>query len=168
MLEWPVRIAGIDPSTKTGFAALDRGGFQCTKQVHFADLRGCARLQAIANCMGGILEETKPDLVYIEGYGFKNQFTLVCMVEVGTMIRMVMHKMGIQWCEVAPTKLKLWTTGSGAADKKKMAASVQEKWQFSSKSNDVVDAFALAQFGLAIHHDGFDPTTLTTKRKRKK
>jgi crossover junction endodeoxyribonuclease RuvC len=58
---------------------------------------------------------------------------------------MEMYRRGVRWTDVPPPVLKKWITGKGNADKKKMAQAVCEKWQFVSKSDDVVDAYALAR-----------------------
>lgn len=164
-----MKVMGIDPSTYTGLAILDREGFQCTRLITFPDAKGCDRLKKIAQGVRHMVEEEEPDHIFIEGYGYKNKFTLVCLVEIGTAIRMALHGMGRTWTEIPPAQLKKWITGNGTANKDLMAAAVKEKWNFTSSSDDVVDGYALAQYGLAvINGEIIIPTKLPKKRRKKK
>jgi crossover junction endodeoxyribonuclease RuvC len=165
-----ILVCGIDPSTSTGMVMLDMANpaRHWAKNIEFKKARGFPRLKLIEQEVRATLTEWQPDVVYIEGYGFKNQYTLVCLVEIGSRIREALHDLDHHWVEVAPTQLKKWITGSGNADKKKMAVSVQERWQFNSKSDDVIDAFALAQFGRAhLAGELVLPPKLPKKRKHK-
>jgi crossover junction endodeoxyribonuclease RuvC len=89
----------------------------------------------------------KPDLAVVEGFAYHNHNTLATLVECGTIFRRSLFKAGIPWMEVSPTTLKKWTTGNGAASKDLMAGRVYERWSYRSPSNDIVDAYALAQMG---------------------
>jgi Holliday junction resolvasome RuvABC endonuclease subunit len=51
---------------------------------------------------------------------------------------------------VAPTTLKKFVTGSGAADKVKMALAVSRKWKREFKNDNETDAYALWQYGCAV------------------
>lgn len=146
-----MRVLAIDPSTKSGVVCLDGDGTLLTaKHLKFVKERGFYRLQLIAKSIKSIVLDCAPDVVYIEGYAYASK-TLVCSVEVGTVIRQELYLAGLEWHEVKPSALKLWTTGSGGKNVKKeqMAESVKARWGFTSTSDDVVDAYALAQYGLA-------------------
>ena len=73
------------------------------------------------------------------------------MVEVGTFIRNTLFTKMFSWYAVTPTTLKKLTTGKGNADKARMAAAVKERWSFESKSDDVIDAYAIAQIGRELY-----------------
>lgn len=144
-----MKVLGIDPSTKSGVVCLNGDGTLLdAKHLKFTEERGFYRLQLIAQSVKNVLSDCLPDVVYIEGYAYNNKHTLVCAVEVGTMIRAELYRAKVPWVEVAPKALKIWTTGNGNAKKEQMAESVQARWGFTSKSDDVVDAYALAQYGL--------------------
>lgn len=119
----------------------DRG-----KTVHVPRERGFLRLQLIANDIGSTLKAWEPEFVAIEDYAYvRNVDAFVTLVEVGTVVRMTLHQLGIPWVDVPPTVLKKWTTGKGNAKKEDMATAVKARWQYASHSHDIVDAFALAQ-----------------------
>jgi crossover junction endodeoxyribonuclease RuvC len=137
--------AGIDPSTCTGMALVgeeeDRG-----KTIELPKERGFLRLQLIATNVAETLHTWNPAFVAMEDYAYvKNIQSFVTLVEVGTVIRMTLHQMGLPWVEVPPTVLKKWVTGRGHAKKEDMAQFVKHRWGFQSVSHDIVDAFALAQ-----------------------
>lgn len=146
-------FVGLDVSTYTGMAKLDNGE-EVGKVVNFPKAKGFERLQSIAREVKRTLELWKPDLIVIEGYAFGNAHTLVTLVECGTIVRNVVYELGIPWMEVPPTLLKKWVTGSGAAKKDKMAACVKARWGFSSPSDDIVDAYALAKMGETLGIEG--------------
>jgi len=119
----------------------DRG-----KTVHLPQEQGFLRLQLIAESVAETLAVWQPAFAAVEAYAYvKNVDAFVRLVEVGTVIRGVLYKQGISWVEVPPTVLKKWTTGVGNAKKDHMAFSVRQRWQFSSLSHDIIDAYALAQ-----------------------
>jgi crossover junction endodeoxyribonuclease RuvC len=151
-------ILGVDPSTSTGVVVLAGSKFIQGHLLKFDGVEGYQRLHLIAEAFGSILDIYKPDEVFIEGFGYNNRFTLVILVQIGTLIRQQMWNRGMKWWDVPPNVLKKWVTGSGKADKKAMAKSVKERWGFEAKSNDVMDAYALAQLGRYALGSGLDST----------
>lgn len=145
-----MRILGIDPSTYTGMVFLDNqpSEKEICRLVNFPNSKGFGRLQLIAQGVGSLLEQYPPDKVYIEGYAFGNHTSLVTLVEIGTIIRAELFNRKIQWEDVPPTALKKWTTQKGNATKALMAEVVKARWGFTSSSDDVIDAYALARYGL--------------------
>lgn len=148
-LKVPKRIVmGVDPSTFLGYTILDEGGeTTCTGVLNFPEEKSWERLQLIATAFRGLLVQYEPDEVFIEGLAYGNKFTLVLMTQIGTLVRLGMKDLGVAWWDVPPNVLKKWTTGKGSADKPAMAKAVKDRWGFKSKSDDVVDSFALAQLG---------------------
>lgn len=149
-------VVGIDPSTRTGMVRL-LGDSEETKIIEFAGETGQQRLSFIQKSVNSVLETWAPDLIVIEGYGYANKWSLVILVEIGTLIRQVIHHSGVPWYEVPPSVLKKLTTGNGRAKKEDMAVAVKQLWQFENTSNDVVDAYALAQIGRKIAEAGLTP-----------
>lgn len=137
---------GLDISTHVGMALVGEGEDR-GKVIHLKDQRGFLRLQLLADEVERTLSIWKPELVAIEGYAYcVNVKAFITLVEVGTVLRAVLYHTKVKWVEVAPKTLKKWTTGKGNADKKLMAESAK-KWNFSSWSDDIVDAYALAKMG---------------------
>ncbi|QIN95223.1 RuvC [Stenotrophomonas phage vB_SmaS_DLP_3] len=154
-----MRVCGIDPSMKTGFVVLDPdGGVLVAVKVEFTDAKGYHRLQLIAKSLGSLVNEWKPDLVVVEGQGFANKFTKVEQTHAHMIVRQSLYNAGIGWYDAPPTTVKKLTTGSGAAQKPQMAKAVKERWGFVSKSDDIVDAYAMAQIARQIALTGAIPT----------
>jgi len=141
-----MRSVGLDIATNLGLALVE--GNECKgKSLSFPKQKGFARLQLIASEVERILLVWQPELVMVEGYGFGNRFTLVTLAEVGTVVRVVLNNLKLPWLEVAPTTLKKWATGNGAAKKDQMAAAAKKQFNFESPYHDVIDAFWLAKMG---------------------
>lgn len=140
---------GVDSSTYTGLCLLN-GEQTDTKLLNFPGEKGFQRLQLIAQSFNNMVMEWSPDLVVIEGYAFGNRFTIVKLVEVGTLIRKTLWDHKIPWYDAPPSLLKKYVTGKGNAKKPDMAAAIKARWGFESKSDDVVDAYGLARLGQEI------------------
>lgn len=88
----------------------------------------------------------KPDVIMIEDYGFASQ-KLAPQAETKGVILFMLRALGLDWNLVAPTRVKKFA-GSGGAGKDEVRLAVFKRWGFEHKSNDVVDAYVLAQIGL--------------------
>lgn len=145
------RVMGIDPSTYTGLACLESDGTLVgVKLINFPKERGLKRVQSIARAVKSIIREWKPEYIVIEGYAYSNVNTLVTLVEIGTMIRLEAYGLELPVIEVPPTVLKKQTTGKGNAKKAEMATHVFNRWGFENKSDDIIDAYALASLGVDL------------------
>lgn len=139
-----MRTAGVDGATCTGLALVDEDESR-GKTIQVPKERGFLRLQLIANDVANTLEVWQPSFVAVESYAYvRNVSSFVTLVEIGTAIRMALHRLDLSWVEVPPTVLKKWTVGLGNASKDEMALAVRQRWGFSSHSHDIVDAVALA------------------------
>ena len=144
-----LKVMGCDPSTYTGLCLLD-GDVATPKLLNFPKEKGFRRLQLIAQSFHNTVTEWSPDIVVIEGYAYGNAHSLVTLVEVGTLLRKTLYDLKISWYDAPPTLLKKFTTGKGNSNKKAIAEAVLNRWGFASKSDDVVDAYALARLGQAL------------------
>lgn len=141
-------VVGLDISTHTGIyllsADLERGTL-----LDFPKLKGMQRVEAFQHRIDDLLQTWKPELAVVEQYAHHhNVSSFIKVVEVGTVIRLALHRHKIPWVTVTPTTLKLWVTGYGGGKKDRMKTAIKEKWGFSSPSDDIVDAYALARMGL--------------------
>jgi Holliday junction resolvasome RuvABC endonuclease subunit len=149
-------VVGIDPSTWVGLARSDGHGDIMGKCVH-VDLVGWERVQLIAENVYRTLEVWEPELAVIENYALgmkKSPDTLVTLIAIGTMIRSSLYNLNIPWIEIRPSTLKKWTTGKGNAKKPQMAEAVKNRWGYTSPSDDIVDAAALAEMGHILVANG--------------
>lgn len=140
---------GVDPSTKTGLVMLANGETY-QRVVQFPSLKGYARLQSIAETFEETFAVWAPTVVVIEGYAFANRFTLADLVEIGSAMRLVLHKSKVPWYIAPPSLLKRFVSGSGVTKKPGMAAAVRDRWGFESPSDDLVDAYGLAKIGQTL------------------
>ncbi len=143
-----MKSLGLDISTYVGMAIVgeeDRG-----KVVHLDRARGYQRLQMLRQEVERTISIWQPDVALVEGYAFGaagRSSSIVTLVECGTVVRNALFMMKIPWFEVPPTTLKLWTFGKGSAKKPQMKAAVLSRWGYTSPSDDIVDAYALARMG---------------------
>jgi Holliday junction resolvasome RuvABC endonuclease subunit len=73
----------------------------------------------------------------------------------GHLIRAELDEMRVPWLEIAPTALKKFATGSGAAKKDAMkAAAVEHLALDSDASDDEADALWLRELGLQLLGQG--------------
>lgn len=142
-------MLGVDPATHTGVVRIE-GHESIGKCINFPNQKGWERLQSIAIAFNRTLDIWKPDVIVIEHYAYANRFSLVDLVEIGTVIRLCLHARDMEWWECPPTSLKKWVTGKGNAKKEDMAHHVFERWQYKSPSDDITDAYALAMLGKAV------------------
>ena len=107
----------------------------------------------------------------IEGYAYANQHTLVTLVEVGTMLRYMLHKEAMKsffapYTVIPPTVLKKFVTGKGNARKDSMRLELFKRWRLEAPTDNEVDALALALFG-AVMTDTLDaPKSLISVTKK--
>lgn len=156
------RAMGIDPSTKTGVALIEfmdmlplykplvLNELTCPKKIV-----GLPRARDIAERVVRVAQIEHPDVIVIEGYGYRNAHTLALLVEIGTTIRNLLHECEFRYYDVTPAALKKFVTGKGNAKKDRMVQVVTENWGIEVKSDNVADAVGLAMFG-AVTVGGYE------------
>lgn len=156
------RIVGIDPSTHTGFVALDMAG----NVIRATELTGIGDKdpKRMSSLIGEVMDFVRPDdKVCIEGFGFASQ-QAVQNGGIGWGIRVALYRRGIPYTEAAPDQLKKflnvsrWKGEKGKkermTDKEKKAvvmAAIRERYSFFHPNHNVNDAFVLAKIMEAIH-----------------
>jgi crossover junction endodeoxyribonuclease RuvC len=153
-----MRFIGLDPSTKTGFVALNEdGSIDRAKELTGIGKEDPHRMVTLIDEVRKHVRDD--DLVCIEGFGFASQ-QAIQNGGIGWGIRMALFRRNIQYHEVAPMALKKFagaTSNKDAdgkpikADKIEVAKQVLKRWQFESGSENITDAFVLAQIGREIH-----------------
>jgi crossover junction endodeoxyribonuclease RuvC len=156
-----MRFVGIDPSTKTGFVALDdRGMVVREKELIGVGSQDPKRMITLIN---EIVAHVQPgDFICIEGFPFSTQKAMFA----GGLhhgIRNELYKRQLTYYEVAPNAVKKyvsvtgWTgeKGSkkrltGAQKKKAVMQAVFIDYGYQHKSDNVVDAFILAQIAFDL------------------
>ena len=143
-----MRYVGIDPSTKTGIAILDKHG-------NLIDALEVTATGKDPGRMAEIIQETYAnvelnDIVAVEGFGYASQSGFL-LGGIGWGIRIELYESGIDYIDVAPASLKKFVTGKGTADKDQLAVEIYKRWGFEHKSDNVRDAYVLAQIARAYH-----------------
>lgn len=151
-----MRFCGIDPSTKSGFVAIDENG----QVVRAKELTGVGDEdpRRMITLIDEIIAHVKPgDIICIEGFPYDTQRAMFA----GGLhhgIRNELFKRKLLYHEVAPNAVKKfvnvsgWTgeVGSkkrltGPQKKRAVMKAVYEHYGFDHKSDNVVDAYILAQ-----------------------
>jgi crossover junction endodeoxyribonuclease RuvC len=153
-------IIGLDLSlTGTGIAVLNckTGQLYGEPRTLKNDLRGMTRLAylrtEIISTIYNLKEQHTIAAVFIEGYGFSFRGMDFSLAELGGAVRLALLEYANQpYFDVPPTSLKLFITGKGNSAKNIMLEQVYRKYNIGSEiliDDNQVDAFALAQYGLA-------------------
>ncbi|OUM85664.1 MAG: hypothetical protein BAA01_09335 [Bacillus thermozeamaize] len=143
------RFVGIDPSTKTGFVALDEHG----NVVRAKELTGVGGSdpKRMVTLIDEVMRHLQPeDIICIEGFGFASQ-QAIQLGGIGWGIRMALYRRGIAYTEVSPSQVKKFASGKGNTKKDEMAVHIYKRWGFEHSSDNVRDAFVLAQIARAVN-----------------
>ncbi len=116
-----------------------------------------------AKRISALIAQHKPELAVIEGYAYGNQKTLAILVTIQTCIRIAIWRAGIPFIEVAPSSLHKFTIPGKSRKKEDMKLAAWRRWNFEHESNDVVDAYALAQVGWALGRETLKLTKAQTE-----
>jgi len=143
-----MRLVGIDASlTSTGVCACYAENEYETIALK-TKLKSTERLIFLRNELEVICSYA--DYVFIEGYSFGSKGNALYQIgELGGVIRVRLHEMGINLLVVSPTQLKQFITERGNAPKELMAAWVQKRYGRIFSTNDETDAFCLVKLGQA-------------------
>jgi crossover junction endodeoxyribonuclease RuvC len=155
-----MRFIGIDPSTKTGFVAInEHGEILKGKEITGIGTVDPKRMRTmIIDLMAHV---QKDDVIAIEGFGYASQ-QAVQNGGIGWGVRMALDARKINYIEVAPNSLKKYVgvTGwvgeagskkrlTGPEKKKAVKKAVMEHFNYTHKSDNVIDAYVLAQIALS-------------------
>ncbi len=140
------RFVGIDPSLRTGFVALSPFGEVIEAKEIEREGDDPARMSELIRAVVDSVHDT--DFVAIEGFGYASRRGFL-LGGIGWGMRMELYRRGIQYVDVAPSLLKKFAGAKGNANKERVVLEVYKRWGFESNSNNVVDAFILAQIARA-------------------
>lgn len=151
-----MRFVGIDPSTKTGFVALDKNG----EILRAKELTGVSNEdpRRMVTLIDEVVTHLQPgDFICIEGFPFDTQRAMFA----GGLhhgIRNELFKRKLPYYEIAPNAVKKYVnvTGwvgekgnkkrlTGPQKKKAVMDAVVREFGFYNNSDNVVDAFILAK-----------------------
>ena len=100
------------------------------------------------------------DLAAIEGYSYASKNQAHQAGELGGVIRLALHHVGVPFIDVPPTTVKLYATGKGNAHKDEvLAAAIRAGCHGSVTTTDRADAWWLRAIGLHLHGEPVVPET---------
>lgn len=142
------RFVGIDPSTKTGFVALNEyGSVLRAKELTGVGSHDPKRMiTMIDDIMAHIQKE---DVICIEGFGFASQ-QAIQLGGIGWGIRMALTRRGFTYIEPSPSQLKKYASGKGNLAKDALAVSIFKTFGFEHSSDNVRDAYVLAEISRCL------------------
>ncbi|OPX89584.1 MAG: Crossover junction endodeoxyribonuclease RuvC [Pelotomaculum sp. PtaB.Bin104] len=142
-----MKIVGIDASlTGTGVAVLN--GSLHTETIQ-SKKTGTERLIEIRERIRDIVNGA--DLVVLEDYAFSRPNQAHQIGELGGVLRVLFHEMGVKVLLVSTGQVKKFASGKGTADKRDIAIAVYKRFGQEFKTSDETDAFVLAKIGQAYH-----------------
>ena len=108
-----------------------------------------------------IVKEHSPSVAVIEGLAFmvKNATALVQLSALNYMTRAMLMANDVPFVIVAPTSLKKFITGNGAAKKDVMLIETFKRYGVTILDDNENDAYGLAQVGLALFGGNSKSTT---------
>lgn len=151
-----MRVIGLDVASNTGAVVrgvtddyMDHRLFTVDKE----DPSWMKRATWLGANVADYAKEREVALAVIEGYSFASSTAMVPLACLGTMVRYFLGQHEIDFIEVPPGTLKKFVTGKGQSKKDELRLAVYKAWGFENPSLDVIDAFGLAQFGVALMSD---------------
>jgi len=166
-----MRFVGIDPSTKTGFVALDEHGqvLKAKELTGVGDQDPKRMVTLIDEVMAHIKQD---DVICIEGFSFNSTGQGVdFQYGLGWNIRNALFRRRFKYFEAAPNAVKKFVgvTGwigepgnkkrlTGPQKKRAVMRAVFEHFGFENKSDNIVDAYIMAEIARCI---GLGATSIT-------
>lgn len=153
----PITAIGLDLSANASGVVILKSNdtpkpeVMLVKEIVPKKLKGMARVRYIATDVMGTIHLTKPDVIVVEGYSLnmKNANSVVPLMEVGAVVRFLMHLDELAWLDPRAPSLKQFVTGKGSANKNIVMMNVFKRWGFEAATDNIADAYALACMGLA-------------------
>lgn len=156
-----IRISSFDLSlAATGWAAFGPGQL-AAGEVTWGTVRPPAmgEYERLNFIRSRVLELSEwAELVVMEGLSYgSNDPSAQERTGLAYLVRMSLFKRKMPFILIAPSTLKKFCTGSGAAKKEMMLREVFRRWNHVCEDNNQSDAVALAYLGMALTNQ-WDPT----------
>lgn len=147
-----MRFIGIDPSKFTGVVVLDDDGkvksdgeIVLEKGIYSTPEEIQEYGRKIVSCA------SQTDLVCVEGFSFGSTGQAVStLYGIGYAIRFALQDAGIKYYQVTPSLVKKFAAGKGNTSKDNMVIPIYKNWGYENESDNVRDAFVLAQIARSI------------------
>lgn len=146
------RYVGIDPSTKCGLVILKDGEVHTALEIKTKVEKDPQRFMDLAVQIRKHILDT--DIICIEGFSYGSKGRGVStQYGIGWLIRVELLKIGYSYNDVPPTSLKKFASGKGNTKKDELVLPIYKRWGFESNSDNIRDAYVLAQIAQSLHED---------------
>lgn len=110
------------------------------------------RIRKIVMQIQSVVDEYRPNIAVIENlaFGVRNATSLTQLAGLNYFTRALLVDYGVPFYLVAPTSLKKFVTGNGAAKKDEMLLATYKRYGVTIMDDNENDAYGLSQIGLAI------------------
>lgn len=144
-----MRFVGLDLSTKTGLVIIDESGNVLTeKEITSKVKEDPQRMIDLTEQVLSHLE--KDDVIAIEGFSYGSRGKGVSFqFGYGYSVQIELYKRDFDFLIVSPSQVKKFATGKGNASKESMILPIYKRWGYEHESDNVRDAFILAQIARA-------------------
>lgn len=151
-----MKYIGIDPSTKTGLVILNEDGtVLAEKEITSKVKEDPKRFMDLADRIINEISDYCGDegkVIAIEGFSFGSRGKGVStQYGIGWIIRTELLCQQMKYIEIPPTSLKKFATGKGNASKDALVLPIYKKWNYEHSSDNVRDAYVLAQMARGLH-----------------
>ncbi len=152
-------VVGVDPSlTSTGISVIAETGELVGSHRIKTEATGklvqhrMDRLTILLSRFAQIVGAAKPEAVCIEAYSFGSSGGQAWdRIELGGMLRYWCHNNGFKMFEVAPSRLKKWACGNGAAEGKiPIVNALNKRYGVQFNTSDEYDAYALGRMAFQL------------------
>ena len=144
-----MRFVGLDLSTKTGLVIIDKSGNVLTeKEITSKVKQDPQRMIDLTEQVLSHLE--KDDVIAIEGFSYGSRGKgIAFQFGYGYSVQIALYTNDFNYLIVTPSQVKKFATGKGNASKDNMILPIFKKWGYEHESDNVRDAFVLAQIARA-------------------
>ena len=144
-----MRYVGLDLSTKTGLVILDESGNVLTEKEITSKIKTDPK--RMIDLTEQVLNHLKKgDVIAIEGFSYGSRGKgMAFQFGYGYSVQIELYKNDFKYLIVTPSQVKKFATGKGNASKDNMILPIYKKWNYEHESDNVRDAFVLAQIARA-------------------
>lgn len=147
-----MRVLGLDLSlTGTGIALVGDEPLpeRPWRLASPGPMRGVERLSWLGSEVTGAVAMTRPDLVAIEGYSFGARGNALFQLgELGGVVRLLLHRQGVPFVEVAPGEWRKQLFGKGNLAKDQVRVEAFKRYGVEFDSLDVLEAWCVGTAAL--------------------
>ena len=144
-----MRFVGLDLSTKTGLVIIDESGNLLTETEITSKIKKDP--QRMIDLTEQVLAHLKKDdIIAVEGFSYGSRGRGVAFqYGYGYSVQIALYTNDFNYLIVTPSQVKKFATGLGNASKESMILPIYKRWGYEHESDNVRDAFILAQIARA-------------------